>query len=1269
MDPLTWIGAISGVLQIAQVISQTTAGLVKLKGRFSNADLTIQSLIGELSIIESALTHLEDWAKFNARGPTKSEEYIEGLNVALDGCRAVMEVLSEEVASLVQNIAGQDFVVGFRARVKVVWNEDIMRGHQERLHAQVVALQLLLQACQCRSSSEQVELLRRAENRQIIKKVADDTATLRSSSYAGSQAHGSSWSFYQPSVSNVASDLDRVLASSPSIRSAGQHFRSKSDIDEGYASAATTSRSLSQTDSFSLPLRPNDSIVMRNGHSTSVTVQQAPRQYSQSQVRRSQSDSKPQSNARPPLGSKREKIRSVFRQFSRSSLTSSSSRSPGLSPTASRAARAVDGKDLKTSIDLTTPEGATAPLIVKLAQSGGLADIEMLIESGHAVDTRHLSTRRTALLVAAHCGNGAVVNLLIQKNARLDAVDAWGSTALHLAASRGHCDVLQLLLLEQLDTEARDAQGRTALWLAAGQGQLEATRLLIAHHAKVNVRAENHMTPLHAAAKRGDEAIVELLVSCGADLEARDGAMMTALHYACEEGHLGVVTLLLDNKGNINTPGSDRRTPLICAAAMGRFQVAQELLRRKASTHCVDDASMTAAHWAAFNGHIDIVDLLSQKKGVLTATNKLGRTALHLAAMNSRFAVIELLVRKGVPVDTRCLDGLTPLHYACLANSIEIARLLLISNANIEAQTEINQQRPIHIAAARGSMNILNLLCDKGASLEARDAKGDRALGVACRHGHAAAVQNLLGRGCPLYLAYETRPQEDSPLCLAAMGGHLPVVSLLLQHGASVVRRDESGWQPHHYAAYYGHPDVLALLLQRGPASANDGTSFGLDAAGIGFAPHAIISEERKEQVRRLLHRDSRQAAQTQILVSRAPQGVGETFHDTAIAPQLSLTTRPPEPCAEPSAMAPQELPVTLEQGLPVSRSATPEHMRGGGTSIGLGSNPSQPRQFEAAVQSSSSGRASRQPEPSVSHTGATSEPWFDYSLPYWRGSPVSAVHETETEVEVLAPQPGRRMASEVPLLSTFNSVDPVFESIHSFYGPEYTCTICQSQFDYISQVEEHCRWDHFWCARCERVFVSEASKRDHLRNSHRHHICNLCEFEVDFPSQRDLEDHLDEQHCLCEPCKRYFPSAYELGQHDIQCHNWCNKCDRYFSNENNYRMHQRTHDARDEECYGCYRAFGSFSAMLIHLEAGNCSKGIELSDIHDMAFECYQARKYTRDRENYYPYFCPDPGCGREFRFPSALYQHVETSPSCDHLLQMPKCLAKLRRFISQRI
>ncbi|EAW08625.1 ankyrin repeat protein [Aspergillus clavatus NRRL 1] len=1037
MDPFSWIGAISGVLQITQVISQTAIGLSKLKGKFDNADLTIQCLIGELATIKSAVTHLEDWARFNVRDTTESEEYIEGLNVALDGCRAVMEHLGDEVTSLTQTVTGQATVIGFRARVKVIWNEDVMRGHQERLHAQVVALQLLLQACQCRysrSSSEQVELLRRAENRQIIQKVAYDTATLRGSSYAGSRVLSSNWSFYQPSISQAAADVDRTFAESPSFHRPLPHLRSKSeswssasqkgdyerDTDEGYASGATASPSLSQTNSVSLPIRSYNSMILGNGHSKSMTYGSAPgRQLSQTQVQRSHSSTNPPLSPQSPLGSKRGSVvRSMLRRFSRSNLTSSALSSPARSLTASKTTRAMSKKDLEPSIDLASPEGAAAPMIVKLAQSGSRPDVEMLIESGHGVDSRHFSTRRTALLVAAHCGHESVVDLLIQKRARLDVVDAGGSTALHLAASRGHCNVLRLLL-EHSMTEVCDAHGRTALWVAAHRGQLEALRLLIANHARVNVRADNHMTALHTAAKRGDEAIIELLIACGADIEAKDGAMMTALHYACEEGHLGAIRLLLDGKATIDALGSDRRTPLICAAAMGRFAATQELLKRKASVRSGDDASMTALHWAAFNGHTEVVELLSRKKGALAECNKLGRTALHLAAMNSRFAVVESLLRMSIPVETRCLDGLTPLHYACLANNLEIVRLLLISDADVEAQTDTDQRRPVHIAAAHGSMGLLNLLIDKGASLEARDSMGDRALGVACRYGHAAAVQNLLGRGCPLYLKFGDKSQEDSPLCLAAMGGHLPVVSLLLQHGASVVKKDGFGWQPHHYAAYNAHPDILALLLSHGPVSASDGTEFGQDASRIGFAPHAGISEEQKEQIRGLLHRDGTQLeGQTQNMTFQGTQPIVGTCNDTPGVPSIHVQAQPTHSSTAISAVAPQELPVTLEQGLPASRSATPEHMRrGGALDSGRIGNPGDSSQMISF-------------EPVGAQSDGGFPPSF-YSMPYWRGTPVSAVHKREAEVEVLAPEPTGGPTSRSPN-PRFTSFVTTFDAVNS---------------------------------------------------------------------------------------------------------------------------------------------------------------------------------------------------------------------------------------------
>ncbi|KAJ5612350.1 hypothetical protein N7510_005544 [Penicillium lagena] len=146
MDPVTVFGIISGGVQVAGAILSTVDGLNKLLGKFNDADLTIGSLIRELKCIRTALTSLREWAETNARGPTP-EEYLEGLTVAMDGCQTVMEVLEEDVSTLVRG-THYDGAMRFRTRVKVMWNEEAMQAHQGRLHAQVLALQLLLQVCQ-----------------------------------------------------------------------------------------------------------------------------------------------------------------------------------------------------------------------------------------------------------------------------------------------------------------------------------------------------------------------------------------------------------------------------------------------------------------------------------------------------------------------------------------------------------------------------------------------------------------------------------------------------------------------------------------------------------------------------------------------------------------------------------------------------------------------------------------------------------------------------------------------------------------------------------------------------------------------------------------------------------------------------------------------------------------------------------------------------------------------------------------------------------------
>ncbi|KAL4801707.1 ankyrin repeat-containing domain protein [Aspergillus unguis] len=843
MDPISAFGLISGAFQVGQVITETLAGLASLREKYIHADLTIGTLEQQVRTIKAAIAQLEDWTR--ARRRESPAEYHRSLEVALDGCHTVMKALSDEVVVLTQDSSSNELGIGFRARVRVLWREDVMRGHQERLHSQVVALQLLVQACQCQSSVEQVELLRKAENRHIIWKVADDAATIRSSTrYSASSRADTASSLSQraSTVGDTVFEFDRTLASTLPYQRAPQGSYSRPDsrpstsnegysqiTDEGYASGITASPAVSRAGSLALPGHPSGTISPTVGHSISAGLSPTARMPA-SHTRRSKSDSGPAFLLSQSPGSKREKIQSVFRRLSGSKSGPSSPQVPGrgLTDSSVYSRRRQRDRDINTSIDLTSPDGASAPLLVKTAQA----------------EAKHFQSRRTALLVAAHCGNESVS----------------GSTALHLAASRGHCAA---------NIEARDSRSRTALWLAA-------------EHGEVNARADTQMTAIHIAAKQGHDAIVKLLVQ-------------GSLHYACEKGHVRVMEILLDNKVNVDIPGSDKRTPLICAAAVGELSATKLLLKRKASTRCVDDAGMTALHWAAYNGHAEVVDVLSSRKSSLTAVNIAKRTPLHLATMNSRFAVVELLLRKQVPVETRCQAGFTALHYACLANS-----------ADIEAQIEGElHRRPVHLVATQGSMALLNLLCDKGVSLEARDALA----------GHAAAVQNILDRGSPVHLAPEPWAREDSPLCLAAM-----------ERGAS-------------HAAYHGHPRVLEVLLSRTlTTSVTEGIHPNLQLEGIGFAPAADISYERKKEVLDLLQRaryqpesitrgttvprassylpDMDTSQSTRTTTARA--GVAHPVSSLATVPEISNRVDPP-----------QELPGTLEQGLPDSRSQTPEQMQG----------------------------------------------------------------------------------------------------------------------------------------------------------------------------------------------------------------------------------------------------------------------------------------------------------------------------------------------------
>jgi ankyrin repeat protein len=129
-------------------------------------------------------------------------------------------------------------------------------------------------------------------------------------------------------------------------------------------------------------------------------------------------------------------------------------------------------------------------------------------------------------------------------------------------------------------------------------------------------------------------------------------------------------------------------------------------------------------------------------------------------------------------------------------------------------------------ACARGSVAALEATPLDAALLRARDAGGALGLDLAARGGHLPAMTLLLARGAHVNGHQRSRP----PLCYAADAGEAEAVRLLLSNPysrAAVDARDEFGFTALLEAAKGNQTAVLAVLLAAGADTAARGAVSG----------------------------------------------------------------------------------------------------------------------------------------------------------------------------------------------------------------------------------------------------------------------------------------------------------------------------------------------------------------------------------------------------------------------------------------------------------
>jgi len=172
----------------------------------------------------------------------------------------------------------------------------------------------------------------------------------------------------------------------------------------------------------------------------------------------------------------------------------------------------------------------------------------------------------------------SIARLLMDHGA--GALNEPGETPLHAAVTSGYMDMVELMLEREAALEAKTEDGETSLHLAAGFGLHDIAELLRKRGASVTALSSEGQTPLHKAARYADRKTVELLLARGAEVNVRDNLVSSPLHYAAEND-LEVVKLLMSRNGDHKAVNKDNDTSLDIATRCGNKDIAAYLRKFK----------------------------------------------------------------------------------------------------------------------------------------------------------------------------------------------------------------------------------------------------------------------------------------------------------------------------------------------------------------------------------------------------------------------------------------------------------------------------------------------------------------------------------------------------------------------------------------------------------------------------------------------------------------------------------------------------------------
>ncbi len=380
------------------------------------------------------------------------------------------------------------------------------------------------------------------------------------------------------------------------------------------------------------------------------------------------------------------------------------------------------------------PEGET-PLMA-VARAGNVEGAKLLLDAGADVNATERWGGQSALMWAAAQRQPAMVKLLIERGADVDA--------------RGTIRRWERKVIREPRPKDMNQGGFTPLLYAAREGCIECARQLVEGGADIDLADPHRVTPLNMALLNLHFDLAAYLIEAGADVNKWDLYGRTPLYLAADTNTLPV----MGNGAMVVLPSPDERTAL---------DIARMLLERGA------DPNIQLKRRPPYRN-------VPQDRGGDSILSQ-GATPLLRAARAGDAPFVELLLEHGALVDLPSNQGVTPLMAA----------------AGVEYGQRVTRGRN---RTEEGVLETMRLLLEAGADINARsiiERRGETA-------AHLLVIEQRLddysydyrGRQVPSPRAVPHR----TALHGAARNGFTSFVEFLVEHGADLYAQDANGSTP-----------------------------------------------------------------------------------------------------------------------------------------------------------------------------------------------------------------------------------------------------------------------------------------------------------------------------------------------------------------------------------------------------------------------------------------------------------------------------------------